>query len=63
MPMAVFGLIMLILAVILGESVLGEAGEQIVTLFGSISLAFAHYKNYQTCKELDCSCHDDVKLS
>ena len=62
-PLAFFGLIMLILAVILGESVLGEAGEQIVTLFGSLSLAYAHYKNYQTCKELDCSCHDDVKLS
>ena len=62
-PMAVFGLALLILAVVLGESVLGEAGERILTLLGSISLAYAHYKNYKTCKELDCSCHDDVKLS
>ena len=61
-PMAVFGLALLILAVVLGESVLGEAGEQIMTLLGSISLAYAHYKNYKTCKELDCSCHDDLKM-
>jgi hypothetical protein len=60
-PMAVFGLLMLILAVVLGESVLGETGERIFTLFGSAAVAYAHYKNYQTCKELDCSCHDDMK--
>tara|TARA_Y100001935_G_scaffold253925_1_gene261490 strand:- start:2299 stop:2712 length:414 start_codon:yes stop_codon:yes gene_type:complete len=62
-PMAIFGLALLVLAVVLGESVLGEAGERMLTLFGSVSLAFAHYKNYKTCKELDCSCHDDVKIS
>ena len=62
-PIAVFGLVLLILAVILGASVLGEAGEQMLTLLGSISLAYAHYKNYKTCKELDCACHDDVKTS
>jgi len=61
LPMAVFGLLVLILAVVLGESVLGETGERIFTLFGSAALAYAHYKNYQTCKELDCSCHDDMK--
>ena len=61
--MAFFGLLMLILAVVLGESVLGEMGERILTLFGSASLAYAHYRNYKTCKELDCSCHDDIKIS
>tara|TARA_B100001996_G_scaffold156601_1_gene119297 strand:- start:398 stop:811 length:414 start_codon:yes stop_codon:yes gene_type:complete len=61
MPIAFLGLVLLILAVVLGESVLGKAGEQILTLLGSISLAYAHYRNYETCKELDCSCHDDVK--
>jgi len=61
MPIAFLGLVLLILAVVLGESVLGEAGEKILTLLGSISLAYAHYRNYETCKELDCSCHDDVK--
>ena len=63
MPIAIFGLVLLILAVVLGASVLGEAGEQMLTLLGSISLAYAHYKNYKTCKELDCACHDDVKTS
>jgi len=62
-PIAIFGLVLLILAVVLGASVLGEAGEQMLTLLGSISLAYAHYKNYKTCKELDCACHDDVKTS
>ena len=61
MPIAFLGLVLLILAVVLGESVLGKAGEQVLTLLGSISLAYAHYRNYETCKELDCSCHDDVK--
>jgi len=63
MPIAFLGLVLLILAVVLGESVLGKAGEQILTLLGSISLAYAHYRNYETCKELDCACHDDVKIS
>ena len=63
MPIAIFGLVLLILAVVLGASVLGEAGEKMLTLLGSISLAYAHYKNYKTCKELDCACHDDVKTS
>ena len=62
-PLAIFGLSLLILAVVLGESILTETGEQILTLLGSISLAYAHYKNYETCKELDCTCHDDVKIS
>ena len=61
-PMAVFGLALLILAVVLGESILGEAGEQIMSLLGSITLAYAHYKNYETCKALDCACHDDLKI-
>tara|TARA_B100000214_G_scaffold375367_1_gene361382 strand:- start:141 stop:554 length:414 start_codon:yes stop_codon:yes gene_type:complete len=62
-PMAIFGLVLLVLAVVLGESVLGEAGEKILTLFGSASLAYAHYRNYKTCKELDCPCHGDMKKS
>ena len=62
-PMAIFGLILLVLAVVLGESVFGEAGEKILTLFGSASLAYAHFRNYKTCKELDCSCHGGMKKS
>ena len=49
---AIFGLLLLIIAVTLGDSVLGESGERILTLVGSILLAFAHFRNFQTCKAL-----------
>ena len=58
-PYAFLGLGLLILAVILGEEVIGEIGEQGVTLLGSMFVVYAHYKNHQTCKEIDCSCHDN----
>ena len=54
------GLIILILALILGKGILGELGEKLVTLVGSIIVVFAHFKNYQTCVEIDCSCHDKL---
>lgn len=58
-PMGIFGLIALVIAVILGESLLGEFGEKGLTLIGSIFVAYAHLKNHQACKNLDCnSCHD-----
>jgi len=52
------GLWILIFAVFFGEGVLGELAEKSLTLLGSIIVASAHYKNYQTCKELACECHD-----
>ncbi len=53
------GLLALTLAVLLGESLLGESGEKITTLIGSILVCYAHFKNHQTCKTLECSsCHD-----
>ena len=53
------GLLILISAVLLGESMLGEALEKGLTLLGSILVIFAHFKNHQVCKEIDCSsCHD-----
>jgi len=58
-PYAFLGLGLLLLAVILGEEVIGEIGEQGVTLLGSMFVIYAHYKNHQTCKEIDCSCHDN----
>ena len=54
------GLIILILALILGQEILGELGEKLVTLFGSIIVVFAHFKNYQTCIQIECSCHDEL---
>ena len=53
------GLLALSMAVLLGESLLGEPGEKIMTLVGSVSVCYAHFKNHQACKNLDClSCHD-----
>ena len=59
LPTGIFGLIALIVAVVLGESMLGELGEKGFTLLGSMLIAFSHFKNYQICKKLDCACHDE----
>ena len=53
-----FGLVLLVLAVVLGEDLLGEIGEQTLTLIGSMIVAFAHFKNHRKCKELECDCHE-----
>ena len=55
----ILGLSILLLAVILGESLLSELGEQLLTLIGSSLVAYSHFKNYRTCQELDCSCHEN----
>jgi len=60
-PAGIFGLMLLTIAVILGESVLGEFGEKGFTLLGSVFVAFAHFRNHQICKQLDCDCHEDEK--
>ena len=55
----ILGLIILVTAVFLGEEVLGELGEKLLTLLGASIVAFAHYKNYRLCRALECdSCHD-----
>ena len=55
----ILGLVALILAVVLGESIFGEFGEKGLTLLGSILVAYSHFKNYIMCIELDSSCHDN----
>ena len=54
----VIGISVLILAVIMGEDILGDVGEKGLTLVGSIIVVYAHYSNYRTCQKLDCTCHD-----
>ena len=57
--LGITGLCILILVVILGESILGEFGEKGLTLLGSIMVAYAHYRNHQVCRKLDCNeCHE-----
>ena len=52
------GLFILIYAVLLGESNMGETSERTITLIGSIIVSIAHYKNFRTCSDMDCSCHE-----
>jgi hypothetical protein len=57
--LGILGLLTLITAVLLGESLLGESVEKLVTLIGSCLVCFAHFRTYQACKNLDCSsCHE-----
>ena len=52
------GLLILLFAVLFGNNLFGEIGEKGLTLFGSVIVASAHYRNLKVCKELDCDCHD-----
>ena len=47
------GLLTLIFALLLGES-----GEKLMTLMGSILVSYSHFRNHQICKSLDCACHE-----
>ena len=57
LPIGIAGLLILILAVLLGGNILGEYGEKGLTLLGSIFISYSHYRNYKICIESDCSCH------
>ena len=52
-----FGLFLLAFAV-LAAGITGEIGERSLTLLGSLFVIYAHYKNHQICKELNCDCHN-----
>tara|TARA_Y100001970_G_scaffold288855_1_gene417443 strand:- start:110574 stop:110978 length:405 start_codon:yes stop_codon:yes gene_type:complete len=56
---AILGLLMFIFAVVLGENKLGEIGEKTLTFLGSVFIAYSHFINYQTCRNVNCSCHED----
>ena len=51
------GIACLILALVLGEMLLGEAGEKILTTVGVVLLAYGHSQNYRLCRQpIDCAC-------
>jgi hypothetical protein len=50
----------ILFATALLESSLAETFVIIFTLMGSLLVVYAHIKNFQLCKELDCDCHDVV---
>ena len=63
LTVGIFGIFVLLLAVALGESIMGGLGEKTFTLMGSLLVVYAHFKNHQACKELDCSCHDETLVN
>ena len=54
------GLFVLTSAVVFGHD-LGEMGEKILTVIGSIMVVIAHVQNHLICQRNDCGCHDDDK--
>ncbi|REL27735.1 MerC domain-containing protein [Thalassotalea euphylliae] len=51
------GLAALLAAVLLGEHLLGEVGEKLLTTIGASIIAVAHFKNFSLCRSHDkCAC-------
>ena len=50
----ILGLSFLVTAVLFGEGSL----EKILTVIGSITIAYAHFRNHRVCKQQDCGCHE-----
>ena len=53
------GLTLLVMALVLGEESIGEAGEKILTVLGAGFVAVGHWFNYRLCQEqehIDCAC-------
>ena len=58
------GLALLVLALVLGEERIGEAGEKILTVIGAGFVAVGHWSNYRLCraqKHRDCACPNDKR--
>ena len=55
------GIVLMILALFLGEAVIGELGEKILTTVGGGLVAAGHWFNYRLCnkKDNDCACPND----
>ncbi|KZN56431.1 hypothetical protein N474_11840 [Pseudoalteromonas luteoviolacea CPMOR-2] len=48
------GLVILSIAAFFGHDLLGESGETILTIIGSLIVAFSHLKNIKACKQAKC---------
>ena len=59
----IIGLMVLLSAVLFSDTLFDEAGERVLTLIGSMIIAYAHYKNHSICKQIECDCHDTLKSS
>ena len=54
----VSGLTVLFLALFSEGNFYGFPLETLLTIIGSLIVISAHYKNYQICRRLDCTCHE-----
>lgn len=54
------GLLCLFAAVLIGETMLGESGEKVLTLIGVSIVAFGHFRNFRLCREKK-PCHCPAK--
>lgn len=58
------GLMLLVLALALGEERIGEMGEKTLTVIGSGFIAVGHWLNYRLCHEQnysDCECPENAQ--
>ena len=49
------GVGVLVFAALFGHDMLGEAGEKIMTVVGSVMVAISHALNYRLCRSSSCS--------
>jgi|TARA_B110000908_G_scaffold48474_1_gene59210 hypothetical protein len=63
--LAFTGLVILLLALVLGEERIGEAGEKIMTVAGAALIAVGHWLNFRLCRaneHKDCGCTADKRV-
>jgi hypothetical protein len=63
--LAFTGLVILLLALVLGEERIGEAGEKIMTVAGAALIAVGHWLNFRLCRaneHKDCGCTADERV-
>ena len=63
--LAFSGLVILVLALVLGEEQIGEAGEKIMTVAGAALIALGHWLNFRLCRAADhkdCGCIADKRV-
>lgn len=63
--LSAIGLAMLFMGLLLGEAIIGEAGEKILSVTGAGFVAVGHWFNYRLCriqKHKDCACPNDKHL-
>lgn len=60
--LSVIGLALLVMGLVLGEVLIGEAGEKLLSVIGAGFVAAGHWFNYRLCRALkhkDCACPND----